>query len=754
MLVFVACVKHPENSQSYEEVWRLLNKTLYSVCNQKDQDFRVIVVCDKKEKLLHHEELINQYTEFIEVGFPSHSAKVVDNFNRLGNLSPSLDDPSWWVRWKDQKDFKKTNLKEYLHIANVVLNMGSKLLIGILAAAKYNPDYVMFFDADDYVGNDISAYVNSHPGENGWIMAHGYKMAEKRIVPFYNRNSFCGTGNIYNHSLLMDLIGTAVSENSTQNELFEHVDSEFLITIGKHQKTRSYFESKGRSLLEYPFRSVVYYLWHKESSEYTRKIIRGELVNRRLNSSNKFGNFSLISSRFIDNFNILPNNSVKVFCLGLQKTGTTSVEWLLKDMGKQVATYYKNWDIEFVNKLKQGDYSELKRVAELFDAFQDAPWFLFYREFDSWYPGSKFILTIRDSRSWWKSFLYYFEKRSLSIFEYIYGYKNPVGNENNFIERYERHNREVIEYFKDRPEDLLVIDVSEENALHKISNFLGESSTFEKMPHINATQRIPLETERNKLLKNLKNIYKVKFNILPALKILASSAPPIIIGGSKESGTELMLSILSCHPNIHALRNVKLNFPERHPLSTDRSRIPNLKKIYGKSPINFTNLIYKLLQKRIRFSAKRWCGTSTLSVLAYEKILDHYGKNVRILNMVRDGRDVVTEPDREVMGNYAVPYERWVYDVTTGMKLEDHPQVLTIRYEDLEHNYEKTIMEIYNFIGEKNEEFSLHYPKRAKIITSKYWIGKWRQPKFSKIIDELERSPDAMNCLQHYGYSE
>jgi hypothetical protein len=754
LLVFITCVKHPENSQSYENVWRLLNKTLYSVCNQIDQDFRVIVVCDKKKPLFHHDEIINKYTEFIEVDFPSHGENVVENFNGLGNLSPPLEDPSWWVRWKGQNDFLKKNTEEYMHIANVVLNMGSKLTIGIIAAEKFNPEYVMFFDADDFVGNDISEYVNSRPGENGWIMAHGYKMVENRILPTYNRNSICGTGNIYNHSLLMKFIGDTASENNTQTELFENIDSEFLITIGKHQKTRSYFEEKEYSLLEYPFRSVVYYLWHNESSEYIRKIIRGEKVDLHLRNSKKSGNSSSISSRMIDYFNILPNDENKIFCVGLQKTGTTSIEWLLRDMGKRVATYYKNWDTEFTKKLEFGDLSEIKRKSVLFNAFQDAPWFLYYQEFDKWYPGSKFILTNRDSDSWWKSFSHYFEFRTLPIFKLIYGFENPVGHRKKFIEQYEKHNNDVIKYFKDRPDDLLVVDISNNNAFNQITKFIGGNTSLKEMPHKNATQQIPKKNIIRSFAFKLKKMLLNRKNIIPALKLFSKSQPSILIGGSKEFGADLLLSILSCNPNIHAIKEVQLTSILRHPLSNDRSLKPKKLYQFGKSPIDISDLFQVIISKKIKHLAKRWCGVSPLGVLVYDQIIKYYGKNIRILNIVRDGRDVVTEPDKKVMDNFSVPCDMWVHDVKAGLKFKDHPQVKTIRYEDLIQHFTETVKEIYTFIGEENVELSLNYPRKATIIAPEYLIGKWSNSRYAKKIEELYQTPGAIDCLKHYKYIE
>jgi len=158
------------------------------------------------------------------------------------------------------------------------------------------------------------------------------------------------------------------------------------------------------------------------------------------------------------------------------------------------------------------------------------------------------------------------------------------------------------------------------------------------------------------------------------------------------------------------------------------------------------------LVKQIPLSAKRWCGVSPLGVLAYGQLLSYYGENIRILNIVRDGRDVVTEYDKRVMEKYVVDGKRWVFDVKAGMNFDDHPQVLTIRFEDLIQDYEATISRICEFIGEKDATPFLKYPKGATIIEDKYWIGKWKQPQYSDRIEHLLQTPDAQECLQYYGY--
>ena len=332
MLVFVTAVKHPDNSASYEDVWRLLNNTLYSVCNQNDTDFRVVVVCDKRLPLFHNEGLINKYTDFVEVDFPSHGDDVIERFNDLGNLSPPLEDPTWWKQWsrdtKKKSSREKTKLSIFTRklypraskseqsfpymsgpeiklMVSYALNRGSKQLIGILAAKKYDPEYVLIFDADDYVGNDIAAYVNSHPGENGWIMTHGYKLSGNLVAPFYSKTSFCGTGNIINYSLLVEDIPSTVSETSTQDELFRYVNSEFLVTLARHGKVRAYYRKKNRNLLNYPSRSAVHLLGHHESNDYQRRELRNERNSLRFEEAQKFTAFSPITQDLLRYFNIL-----------------------------------------------------------------------------------------------------------------------------------------------------------------------------------------------------------------------------------------------------------------------------------------------------------------------------------------------------------------------------------------------------------------------------------------------------------------
>jgi hypothetical protein len=125
-------------------------------------------------------------------------------------------------------------------------------------------------------------------------------------------------------------------------------------------------------------------------------------------------------------------------------------------------------------------------TATAFDAFQDNPWPLVYREMDSAFPGSKFVLTVRETNDWYESVARHFGGQSTAMRQWIYGVGDPIGNEGIYRDRYERHNREVGEYFAQRPEDLLVLRVTEGDGWEAICSFLGLPEPSEPFPHVNA----------------------------------------------------------------------------------------------------------------------------------------------------------------------------------------------------------------------------------------------------------------------------
>lgn len=171
----------------------------------------------------------------------------------------------------------------------------------------------------------------------------------------------------------------------------------------------------------------------------------------------------------------------KVFCIGFSKTGTTSLELALEALGYRVKGPVGLEDKNIAKNVYQLTFP----LVEQYDAFQDNPWPIIYKELDEKFPGSKFILTRRDSQSWIKSAVDHFGTKVKPMHVWIYGVKTAAGNEDVYIARYERHNREVMEYFANRPGDLLVLDLKEPDPWGKLCAFLGCEVPNIPYPHAN-----------------------------------------------------------------------------------------------------------------------------------------------------------------------------------------------------------------------------------------------------------------------------
>lgn len=169
----------------------------------------------------------------------------------------------------------------------------------------------------------------------------------------------------------------------------------------------------------------------------------------------------------------------KVFGIGFHKTGTTSLKVALDRLG------YRVTGPNGVHDPHIGDsyLAMCRKLADEFDAFQDNPWPLVYREMDELQPGSKFILTVRDTEDWLRSATRHFGSKVTPMRELIYGYGAPLGHEERYVERFEQHNESVLDYFKNRPDDLLVFRITSGEGWEQLASFLDVEVPNDAFPH-------------------------------------------------------------------------------------------------------------------------------------------------------------------------------------------------------------------------------------------------------------------------------
>ena len=171
----------------------------------------------------------------------------------------------------------------------------------------------------------------------------------------------------------------------------------------------------------------------------------------------------------------------KVFGIGFHKTATTSLAAALKRLGYRVTGPNGVDNPNIANEV----YAMAFRLADEFDGFQDNPWPMLYKELDVRYPGSKFVLTIRPPEEWIRSVVNHFSEKETPMRQWIYGVGHPRENEELYLARYNGHNSEVTEYFKDRPQDLLVLRITAGEGWEKLCPFLGEPVPATPFPCVN-----------------------------------------------------------------------------------------------------------------------------------------------------------------------------------------------------------------------------------------------------------------------------
>lgn len=174
----------------------------------------------------------------------------------------------------------------------------------------------------------------------------------------------------------------------------------------------------------------------------------------------------------------------KVFCLGFQKTGTTSLQYALSLIGYRVAGIIDANPYDTPEALHAGAL----RLLSQFDAFADNPWPLYFREIDTMFPDAKFILTTRDPDEWYASVCKHFGDNSSNMRSLVYGEASPIGNRTAYVDRLLAHQEAVRRHFADRtPNDLLEFDVVAGHGWAELCTFLDQPTPRREFPKLNTS---------------------------------------------------------------------------------------------------------------------------------------------------------------------------------------------------------------------------------------------------------------------------
>lgn len=177
---------------------------------------------------------------------------------------------------------------------------------------------------------------------------------------------------------------------------------------------------------------------------------------------------------FIGLYFVKPSYGSKVFCVGYNKTGTTSIGKSLEMLGYRHSSFNKKvWRNYYANNRIE----KILKYTAKFDSFDDLPWLKedMIPILDEAFPESKFIYLTREEESWKKSLSNWRQKR--------FGDSPDLDEAWN---AYKRHEKFVIDYFHSRPSDeFMILNIKDEQGFKKLADFLGKTTSTKRFPVFN-----------------------------------------------------------------------------------------------------------------------------------------------------------------------------------------------------------------------------------------------------------------------------
>lgn len=188
---------------------------------------------------------------------------------------------------------------------------------------------------------------------------------------------------------------------------------------------------------------------------------------------------------------------LKVFGLGLNKTGTTTLGKCLRQLGFSHVSCRR----DLLQRLRAGDLEPIFQVIERYDCFEDWPFPLMYRELLERYgERARYVLTMRSSPQRWLESLKSHSLRTPPEEQcrtLAYGYDYPHGYEREHLALYERHNRDVRAFFRERQAEHILLEVCWEHGdgWQKLCDFVGRPVPNVPFPHANSAADHVVEPE-------------------------------------------------------------------------------------------------------------------------------------------------------------------------------------------------------------------------------------------------------------------
>ncbi len=230
---------------------------------------------------------------------------------------------------------------------------------------------------------------------------------------------------------------------------------------------------------------------------------------------------------------IFDDSAPRVFCLSIQRTGTTSVGRFFRDFGYSWAGWPTDCENAWSEAWYRGDYERIFSSPDFrsANAFEDSPWFFpeFYKILYHRFPNSRFILLTRNPDAWFQSMLshssgnvigrseihcklyrreadYLALTLSADFQEFAENRLEPpktlqiTGHDEHYKSLYTRQNREVVQFFsKYAPQSFFTTSLEDSMKWLKLGKFLNiqippDYQAHENSSASNSSSKVPIVT--------------------------------------------------------------------------------------------------------------------------------------------------------------------------------------------------------------------------------------------------------------------
>lgn len=189
--------------------------------------------------------------------------------------------------------------------------------------------------------------------------------------------------------------------------------------------------------------------------------------------------------------------SNKIFCISMQRTGTTSVGDFFRHFNYSVADWEEHKHTQWDDFWCDGNFEAIfnSKLFQNTQVFSDNPFWYpeFYKVLFHRFADAKFVLFTRNSDDWFRSMLHHHFgeiydhfKLHCKLYRREKDYYQKLDNNNkeqeyfkiehakHYKEYYETRNREVIDFFNEKDQNrLIVCDLNDTDKWQKLGKFFG-----------------------------------------------------------------------------------------------------------------------------------------------------------------------------------------------------------------------------------------------------------------------------------------